>query len=122
FELLDTLRIGWGGCVESRPYPYDVRDTAPSASDQSTMFVPYFAPDTPDEDAFSSADRTSRNSWEDYPRYNDWINETTSIASLLSGITSSNRLSRLESAWSVLTKDSAKYARSRLRSGIGTGL
>ena len=122
FQVLDTLRIGWGGCVESRPYPYDVQDTAPSSGNQATMFVPYFSPDTPDSDAFNSADSTTRNLWQNYDRYNDWINESTNIASLLSGITSSNRLTRLTTAWSTITKDSAKYARANLRSGIGTDL
>lgn len=35
---------GWRGCLESRPYPHDVRDTAPSAADKDTLFVPYFRP------------------------------------------------------------------------------
>src|SRR5690606_17579273 len=28
--LFDRLRVSWAGCVESRPYPYDTRDTAPT--------------------------------------------------------------------------------------------
>lgn len=45
---------GWGGCLESRPYPHDVRDTQPSRSDLNTLFVPWFntrQPDTPTDPA-----------------------------------------------------------------------
>jgi Flp pilus assembly protein TadG len=48
FTLLSQMGIPWGGCVESRPHPHDVNDTAPSAANPSTLFVPYFAPDEPD--------------------------------------------------------------------------
>lgn len=45
----DKLKIKWGGCVESRPYPNDVEDPAPSTSTPSTLIVPFFAPDEPDD-------------------------------------------------------------------------
>ena len=48
FGLLQSAKLSWGGCVESRPMPYDVTDAAPSASVPGTRFVPYFAPDEPD--------------------------------------------------------------------------
>jgi Flp pilus assembly protein TadG len=38
--------VTWGGCVEARPAPYDVQDDAPGGA--TTMFVPMFAPDEPD--------------------------------------------------------------------------
>ncbi|MBU1347979.1 MAG: pilus assembly protein [Alphaproteobacteria bacterium] len=60
FTLFQRLNTTWGGCVESRPQPYDIRDTAPSSSNQATMFVPYFSPDEPDGD--------------DYPRDSTWSN------------------------------------------------
>ena len=119
FQLLDTLRIGWGGCVESRPYPHDTTDTAPSTSNQATMFVPYFSPDTPDENTFPNVDE-----WEDYSYPNDYIDEpTTSLSGLISNLNVSSLTSALRiQAWDRLTKDASKYARNRLRSGIGTGL
>jgi Flp pilus assembly protein TadG len=40
--------VAWSGCVMTRPAPYDISDTAPSAGD--TLFVPWFAPDEPDGD------------------------------------------------------------------------
>ncbi|HTI67993.1 MAG TPA: TadE/TadG family type IV pilus assembly protein [Caulobacteraceae bacterium] len=49
FTMLDDIDESWGGCVESRPAPYDVQDTAPSSGAPKTMFVPYFAPDEPDD-------------------------------------------------------------------------
>jgi Flp pilus assembly protein TadG len=41
--------VAWGGCVEARPSPHDVTDTAPTAGNPATLFVPSFAPDEPDE-------------------------------------------------------------------------
>lgn len=35
----------WGGCVESRPPPYDISDAAPTTATGATMFVPYFSLD-----------------------------------------------------------------------------
>jgi Flp pilus assembly protein TadG len=46
--LFNSLGESWAGCVESRPYPHDVRDTAPSNGDKTTLFPMYFAPDEPD--------------------------------------------------------------------------
>ena len=38
----------WQGCVEARPYPYNVNDTPASSGTPATMFVPMFAPDETD--------------------------------------------------------------------------
>jgi Flp pilus assembly protein TadG len=70
----------WQGCVEARPYPYNVDDAPPSGGsnntgigfgDPATMFVPMFAPDEPgdrwnedgdtDKDGFGA----SNNWWND---------------------------------------------------------
>ena len=48
FSLFSKMSVTWAGCVESRPMPYDVQDTAPSSGTPATMFVPFFAPDEPD--------------------------------------------------------------------------
>jgi len=54
FTLFDSLKnsngssVSWGGCVEARPIPFDVQDDVPSAGNPSTIFVPMFAPDAPD--------------------------------------------------------------------------
>ena len=54
--LYDQLRnVSWGGCVDARPHTVtgggahlDTDDTAPNIFDPDTLFVPSFAPDTPD--------------------------------------------------------------------------
>jgi hypothetical protein len=38
----------WKGCVEARPEPHDITDTAPKAGSPNTLFVPYFWPDATD--------------------------------------------------------------------------
>lgn len=38
----------WNGCVEARPIPMDIDDTAPTSTNGNTLWVPYFAPDEPD--------------------------------------------------------------------------
>jgi len=48
FTLFTQMGVSWAGCVEARPSPYDVQDTAPTNSNKSTLIVPYFAPDEPD--------------------------------------------------------------------------
>lgn len=60
FTLFQRLGTTWGGCVEARPQPFDIRDTAPSSGNQNSMFVPYFAPDEPDKG--------------DYPNFSTWKN------------------------------------------------
>ena len=45
FNLLGQMQISWAGCVESRPMPHDIQDTAPTSGTPATLFVPYFAPD-----------------------------------------------------------------------------
>ncbi|WP_244475983.1 TadE/TadG family type IV pilus assembly protein [Methylobacterium sp. Leaf93] len=48
--LFSQMKVAWGGCVESRPAPYDVQDTPPSIATPNTLFVPFFAPDESDKD------------------------------------------------------------------------
>jgi Flp pilus assembly protein TadG len=43
-----SLGKSWKGCVETRPAPYDVDDTAPTIANPNTLFVPSFHPDEPD--------------------------------------------------------------------------
>jgi Flp pilus assembly protein TadG len=49
FTLLTNMGATWGGCVESRPSPYDVTETAANTNLKATLFVPFFAPDEPDK-------------------------------------------------------------------------
>lgn len=58
YDYIDSYGpfASWQGCVESRPYPYNVNDTPTAGGsantgigvgDPATMFVPMFAPDEP---------------------------------------------------------------------------
>jgi Flp pilus assembly protein TadG len=49
FTLLTQLGMNWGGCVESRPSPYDINDTGAATTIPASLFVPFFAPDEPDD-------------------------------------------------------------------------
>lgn len=48
-----SLGVSWPGCVESRPSPYDIDDTAPTTALPDTLFVPAFHPDEPDSGTYS---------------------------------------------------------------------
>ncbi len=50
FTMLSNLGIGWGGCVEQRPTPYDVDGSEPTVATPDTLYVPFFAPDEYDGD------------------------------------------------------------------------
>ena len=68
FTLLSNMGVSWGGCVESRKYPYDVQDTAPDGGTPATLFTPFFAPDEPDTSSAGYvnnylADVTTSSNW-----------------------------------------------------------
>jgi Flp pilus assembly protein TadG len=50
FTLFGNMKVNWAGCVESRPYPYDVREAPPTIATPDTLYVPFFAPDESDQD------------------------------------------------------------------------
>ncbi|WP_336066617.1 TadE/TadG family type IV pilus assembly protein [Nitratireductor rhodophyticola] len=52
----------WGGCVEMRPYPYNLNDDAPVNSRPETYFVPMFAPDETNQ---TDGGRPANNNWWD---------------------------------------------------------
>ena len=70
FTLFSRLNTTWGGCVEARGAPYDIRDTAPITGIEASQFVPYFAPDEPDKDDYPG-DAT----WQGYAIENDYIDD-----------------------------------------------
>lgn len=63
FTKLKTLSAAWdwAGCVESLPYPLNVEDGAPTASNTNSYFVPLFAPD----EVGNSGSSSSNNSYLD---------------------------------------------------------
>ncbi len=77
FTLLTTMHQTWGGCVESRPMPYDVQDTAPSVGTPATLFVPFFAPDEPDANTIKystfAGDYTTKSGKNYYQFYNNYL-------------------------------------------------
>jgi hypothetical protein len=107
FTLLSNLGLTWAGCVESRPAPYDVTDDAPSTSVPASMFVPFFAPDEPDDNTVG-VNQSSTNRYRDArtvsnpanPIKNNWLPD---------GVSPSGTLS---TAWSSRSKPTAKYGTS----------
>lgn len=76
FTLFTNTGTSWAGCVESRPDPYDIQDTVPSSGTPATMFVPFFAPDEPDDNTAwsgSSYYRDPRTYWYGGSIENNWI-------------------------------------------------
>jgi Flp pilus assembly protein TadG len=77
FTMLTQTGLSWAGCIESRPDPYDITDTAPSTSTPASMFIPYFAPDEPDDNTIKSG-----TNWYGQPTYytanNNWITDDKS--------------------------------------------
>lgn len=60
-DLFTQLNVAWKGCVEARPSPHNLDDTAPVATTPATLFVPAFAPDNPGAAAASPNDGTKWN-------------------------------------------------------------
>ena len=67
---------GWGGCLESLPYPQNVQDGAPTSGTKDSYFVPLFAPDEPGD--ASSTYRGFSDSAGSYWSYNSYIDDDTS--------------------------------------------
>ena len=64
FDLFTQVNQSWAGCVEERPQPYTLTDTAASAATPDTQFVPLFAPD--------ESDTPNTN----YSSYNSYLNDS----------------------------------------------
>ena len=70
---------GWKGCVEARPGAYNVSDTPPDPAKPDTLFVPYFAPDDPEDaqkpsGSYGNSDKYYNNS------YLDDVSDKTKLA------------------------------------------
>ncbi len=64
FDVYDQINNkSWNGCVEARPSPMDVLDTPPSSVNGDTLWVPYFAPDEPDDNKADDYDYWYGNSY-----------------------------------------------------------
>ncbi len=76
----------WQGCVEARPYPFNLDDTPPAVSsgatgvwngDPATLFVPMFAPDEAGDRWATETDSSPDN----YSAPNNWWNDGTEASS-----------------------------------------
>jgi hypothetical protein len=55
----------WPGCVETRPAPYDIDETAPSTGTPDTLYVPALHPDEPDSGYYIANDYLNDQVWGD---------------------------------------------------------
>ncbi len=75
----------WQGCVEARPYPYNVNDATPGTlddfdlftGDPATLFVPMFAPDEPGDRWATPSDENP----DGFSAANNWWNDGTEDSS-----------------------------------------
>lgn len=65
--LFEQAGADWKGCVEARPYPYNLGTDAPDKKRPETLFVPYFAPDEPGNRMSQGGNNSAslNNSWLD---------------------------------------------------------
>jgi Flp pilus assembly protein TadG len=83
-ETIGTY-ASWQGCVEARPYPYNVNDATPGTfddfdlftGDPATLFVPMFAPDEPGDRWATPTD----DSPDGFSATNNWWNDGTEDSS-----------------------------------------
>ena len=54
FAMMKNIGQSWGGCVEQRNQPYDIREDAATPATPDSMFVPYFWPDEPDSNHYNN--------------------------------------------------------------------
>lgn len=82
FNLFNNLRNAqWEGCVEARPYPHDVLDTTPDQANPETLFVPAFAPDTPNLKRNERVPTT--NNYIGDGNYGSWLQRQENVAKYL---------------------------------------
>ena len=70
FTLFGRLGTTWGGCVEMRGAPYDIRDTPMTTNNRATHWIPYFNPDDPDHD-----DYPMEPTWNTWGTSNDYVDD-----------------------------------------------
>ena len=66
FTLYDEMGINWAGCVEQRKHPYHTTDEPAVTSNPDSLYVPMFAPDTPDNLSGVREETVSEGSGQDY--------------------------------------------------------
>ncbi|MBO9707111.1 MAG: pilus assembly protein [Caulobacter sp.] len=120
FSLLSGLGLTWSGCVESRPAPYDVTDASPNSAIANSMFIPFFAPDEPDDNVVNTTTSSSSTKYRDvrvvsntsYPINNNWLPDQSTVAGTQA------------TAWATRSQNVTKYDKaykSSVYSGAKTG-
>ena len=90
FDIFTALQTaysgwGWGGCLETLPYPLNVQDGAPTPSNKDSYYVPLFAPDEPGEgNTYYGTYTVGWNTSYSFNSYIDDSNGTSSCPSLSS--------------------------------------
>lgn len=113
FTLFDRMNVGWDGCIESRPWPYDTTDTPPDPDIQASLFVPYFSPDDPDQNAY-----TKDNTWKNYSRDNNYLPD--GLPQVKTNNPFDDNQERID-AWMTRVRREAKYGTSGLDLSGGRG-
>ncbi|MBN4096765.1 MULTISPECIES: pilus assembly protein TadG-related protein [Methylobacterium] len=64
FSKLQAANSGWAwaGCLETLPYPLNVQDGAPTASNKDSYYLPLFAPDEPGDGSSEYSEYSTKNS------------------------------------------------------------
>jgi len=76
FTLLTNMGATWGGCLESRPAPYDVTEAAANINVKASLFVPFFAPDEPDKSyTMTKSSGSGTNSYTNNGSANDYAKD-----------------------------------------------
>ncbi len=108
----------WKGCVEARPYPYNLNDADPTTSAPGTFFVPMLALDEYNNTRYglTSSSTTSGSTVNDSGAINDWWPDTVTTASRTITDTTPNYTSAgsATTAWKISTgrnrqADATKY-------------
>jgi len=85
FTLFDLIsNETWKGCVEARPEPYDILDTAPTINTPATLFVPFFWLDTGGTAGQSSSNNSSA---ANYRSSNSYLSDTAGDLGTINGAT-----------------------------------
>lgn len=114
-------QLGWGGCVESRPYPYSVHDTTVSTGDPKSWFVPMFAPDEPNYYTTSTGKWTSPSSYNYSTFSNSYLDDNGGACS---SAVSYNSLSGVQDAQgrTCKYKNQSKFSKSSFDGTVGPNL
>ena len=105
----------WGGCVEARPYPYNLNDTVPTSSAPGSFFVPMLALDEYNNDRYGITSNSSTTSG-DSGSVNNWWPDTvpTSTRTIGNAFNYYTSAGSTNTAWEISTGrnrliDATKY-------------